>query len=67
MATVAAPVNNIYKKVIFKSCAPFINCMSRINNTQVDDAQDIDILIPMYNSVEYSDTVAQKMLKYWFH
>ena len=37
------------KGVIFKNCAPFINCISEINNTQADNAKDIDIIMPMYN------------------
>ena len=43
------------KGVAFKNCAPFTNCISEINNTQVDNAKDIDIVMPMYNSIEYSD------------
>ena len=43
------------KGVIFKNCAPFINCQSEINNTEIDNAEDIDIAIPMYNLIEYSD------------
>ena len=33
--------NNRNKKIIFKNCAPFINCISQKNNAQVDDAHDI--------------------------
>ena len=40
--------------VIFKNCAPFANCISEINNTQADNAKDIDIIMPMYNLIEYS-------------
>ena len=36
------------KGVAFKNCAPFINCISEINNTQIDTAKDIDIVMPMY-------------------
>ena len=36
------------------NCAPFIKCISEINNTQVDNAKDIDIVTPMYNLIEYS-------------
>ena len=43
------------KGVIFKNCAPFINCKTEINNTEIDNAKDIDILMPMYNLIEYSD------------
>ena len=37
------------KGVTFKNCAPFTNCISEINNTQIDNAKDIDIVMPMYN------------------
>ena len=40
---------NANKKVIFKNCAPFTNCISEINNTLIDNAKDIDILMPLYN------------------
>ena len=49
-----ADANNTNKKVIFKYCAPFTDCISKINNTQVDNAKDIDIVMPMYNLIEYS-------------
>ena len=47
------------KKVIFKNCAPFTNCISEFNNTQIDNAKDIDIVMPMYNLIEYSDNYAK--------
>ena len=47
------------KGVIFKNCAPFTNCISEINNTQVDNAKDIDIVMPTYNLIEYSDNYAK--------
>ena len=50
-----AAVNNYNKILIFKKCAPFTDCITKINNTQVDDAQKIDILMPMYNLKECSD------------
>ena len=37
------------KGVTFKNCAPFTKCINRINNTDIDNAQDIDIVMPMYN------------------
>ena len=43
------------KGVAFKNCAPFTNCISEINNTQIDNARDIDIVMLMYNLIEYSD------------
>ena len=48
-AAADADANNANKNVIVKNCAPFTNCISEINDTQVDNAKDIDIVIPMYN------------------
>ena len=42
------------KGVIFKNCAPSTKCISKINETKIDNAQDIDIVMPMY-LIEYSD------------
>ena len=56
--TAAAP-NNVDKKVISKNCAPFTSCISRINNTQIDDAQYIDVVMPIYNLTEYSDNYSK--------
>ena len=50
-AVADADANNTNKKVIFKNCAPFTNCTCEINNTQVDNAKDIDIGMPMYNLI----------------
>ena len=43
-AAAGAAANNTNKKVIFKNCAPFTNCIREINNTQIDNAKDIDIV-----------------------
>ena len=53
------------KGVSFKNCAPFINCISEINNTQIDNAKDIDIVMPMYNLIEYSDNYAKTSGSLW--
>ena len=59
IAAAGAAANNTNKKVIFKNCVPFTNCISEINNTQIDNAKDIDIVIPIYNLIEYSDNYAK--------
>ena len=41
------------KGVAFKNCAPFPNYISEINNKQIDNAKDIDIVMPMHNLIEY--------------
>ena len=38
----------------FKNNAPFTNCISKINNVLIDNAEDLDIVMPMYNLLEYS-------------
>ena len=63
-AAADANANNANKVVIFKSCATFINCISEINNTQIDNAKDIDIVIPTYNLVEYSDNYSKTFASY---
>ena len=55
----------LIKKVIFKNCAPFTDCISKINNTQVDNAKDIDIVMPMYNLIEYSDNYSKTSGSLW--
>ena len=50
-AVTAAAANNTNKKVIFKNWAPFTNCISKINNTELDNAEYIGIVMPMYNLI----------------
>ena len=63
-AAADADANNINKKVIFKNCAPFTDWISEISNTQVDNAKYIDIVIPMYNLIEYSDIIQKHLEAY---
>ena len=58
-AAAGAVANNTNKKIIFKNCATFTNCISKINNTQIDNAEYIDIIMPMYNLIEYSDNYSK--------
>ena len=64
-AAQGAAANNTNKKVIFKNCAPFTNCISEINNTQIDNAKDIDIVMHMYNLIEYSDNYVKTTGSLW--
>ena len=57
--------NNTNKTVIFKNCAPFSNCISKINNTQIDNTEDIDIVMPMYNLIEYSERYSKTSGSLW--
>ena len=53
------------KGVTFKNCAPFTKCISSINNTDIDTAQDIDIVMLMYNLIEYSDNYSKTSGSLW--
>ena len=60
-----AAANNTNKKVIFKNCAPFTNCISKIKNTQIDNADYIDIVMPMYSLIEYGDNYSKTFGSVW--
>ena len=62
--TATAPTNK-NKNVIFKNCAPFTNCISKINNTQIDNAEYIDLVMSMYNLIEYSDNYSKTSGSLW--
>ena len=64
-AAADADADNTNKKVIIKNCAPFTICISEINNTQVDKAKDLDIVMPMCNLIEYSDNYSETSGSLW--
>ena len=53
------------KGATFKNCAPFTKCINWINNTYTDTAQDIDIIMPMYNLIQYSDNYSKVYGSLW--
>ena len=57
--------NNVNKKVAFKNCAPFTDYISEINSTQIDNAKNIDIIMPMYNLIEYSNNYSKTSGSLW--
>ena len=61
------PADQRYKGVTFKNCASFTKCISRINNTEIDNAKDIDIVMSMYNLIEYSDNYSKTSGSLWQH
>ena len=65
---VADSNNNAYdKKLAFKNNAPFISCITKLNNIFVDNAEDLDILMPMYNLIEYSKNYSKTTGSLWNH
>ena len=64
--TVTNPDNNAYdKKLALKNNAPFLSCISKINNTLIDNAEDLDIVMPMYNLLEYSKNYRKTIGTLW--
>ena len=50
------------KKLVFKNNAPFISCISKINGVKIDNAEDLDVVMPMYNLLEYSKNKKQQVV-----
>ena len=60
--TVTNPNNNAYEKELaFRNNAPFTSCISKINNTLIDNAEDLDIAMPMYNLLEYIKIIEKQL------
>ena len=57
--------NEREKGVALKNCAPFTACISNINNIEIDNCQDIDIIMSMYNLIGYSDNYAKTSGSLW--
>ena len=62
---IAATPNNAATQVVFKNCAPFKDCRTEINDTFVDYADFINITMPMYNLIEYSDNYSDTSGSLW--
>ena len=64
--TVPNPGNNIYnKKVSLKTSAPFFNCTLKINSQLIEDAQDLDIVMPMFNLLYSSKNFRKRTGSFW--
>ena len=59
--------NNAFgdKKLVFKNNASFINCISKINGVKIDNAEDLDVVMPMYNLLEYSKNYKKTTGSLW--
>ena len=64
--TVTNPNDNAYdKKLALKNSAPFTSCISKINNTLIDNAEDLDIVMTMYNLIEYGKNYSKTTGSLW--
>ena len=52
------------RSVAFKNNAPFINCISKIDGVKIDNAEDLDVVMPMYNLLEYSKNYKKRQVVY---
>ena len=64
-ATNTANNNPFGDKLFFKNNAPFINCILKINGVKIDNAEDLDVAIPMYNLLEYSKNYRKATGSLW--
>ena len=55
--------NKCNKNLVFKNNAPFINCITKINGIKIDNAEDLDVVMPMYNFLEYGKNYKKKQQK----
>ena len=62
---ITATPNNAATQVVFKNCAPFEKCRTEINETFVDEADFINITMPIYNLIEYSDNYSDTSGSLW--
>ena len=64
--TVTDPNNAKRNQIVaFKNNAPFINCISKINGAQIDNAEDLDVVMPMYNLLESSKNYRRATGSLW--
>ena len=46
-------------QVAFKNCAPFTTCITKSDETTIGDAEDLDLVMPMYNQTEYGSNYSE--------
>ena len=63
ITVVAAPVT----QVAFKNCAPFSKCKTKIDGTTIDDAEDLNLVMAMYNLIEYSYNYSEMTNSLWIY
>ena len=59
----AAPIT----QAKFKNSPPITKCITKINGTTIDDAENLDFVMPVYNLIEYSSNYSEKTGTLWFY
>ena len=63
---IVTAVHTIPTQVAFKNCAPFTKCIKNIDGTAIDDAEDLNLFMLMYNPIEYSSNYSEITVSLWF-
>ena len=63
--TAAAPNNRNKKAILYFTDAPFIDCISETNNKEIDHAKNVDVVMSVYNLMEYSDNYSKTSASLW--
>ena len=58
-----APVTQVW----FENCVPFMKCITKIDGKAIDDAEDLDLVMPMYSLIEYSPNYSETTRSLWFY
>ena len=71
MAAIVTATNNANnntfgeKRLVSKNNAPFINCITKTTGRKIDNAEDLDVVMPMYNLLEYSENYRKTIGSLW--
>ena len=53
-------------QLAFKNCAPFTKCITKIDGITIDDAEDLDLVMPMYNLIKHNSNYSETIESLWF-
>ena len=62
---ITGTVGNANTRIAFKNCAPFTKCITHISDEYVDDANNLDVIMPIYNLIKYSDNYSDTSGSLW--
>ena len=64
---ITTTAHNISIQVAFENCTPFIKCITKIDGTTIDDVDDLNLVKPMYNVIEYNSNYSEITVSLWFY
>ena len=63
--TIRATAANAATRLVLKNCAPFTKCNVEVNDEHIDTAENLDIVMSMYNLIEYSDNYQNSSVTFY--